>query len=285
MARHPALIALSLVFLASATKAEHALFAPGSEWETVMKSENVLEGIAQGPEGSVYVTDVLGDKLIRIDSEGTPTVIDSDTSHANGLATGPDGRLYSVCMEKPLIIAWDMKTGKRENIGIPSSGNDLAITSDGRVFFTQGNDNTVYELNLKTKEAAPAAKMDSPNGITLSADGKALFVGNFKSGKVLSIPILSNKGLGEPSEAFTLKTPKNGQGLPDGMTPLPHGKLLCSTALGLQILSRDAEPEMIANPADKRANYVRLITDKDGKKWIYAAHVTSLIRRAAAIEP
>jgi gluconolactonase len=280
------LVRISVVILLShvigVADAGETLFAVGSEWEKVGGARRVVEGIAGARDGSVYITDVIDDKLIRIDADGTETLIDDATDHANGLAFGPDGRLYGVCMKKPAVLAWNLKTGARETIRIRTPGNDLAITSDGRLFYTWGGTNAVYEVKLPTGGSSKVADVENPNGISLSADGSELLVGRFFADTVLSFPILPEKGLGAPKEAFKAKTPEDGKGLLDGMIPLSKDKILTSTALGLQILSRNGDPELIANPTGQRANYVRMIVDGEGRKWIYAAHVKTLLRRAAS---
>jgi len=100
---------------------------------------------------------------------------------------------------------------------------------------------------------------------------------------VLAFPILPDEKLGPSRPAFKAKVPPNGKGLLDGMTPLPDGRLLVATALGLQILATDADPILIPNPTSHRANYVRLITSPDGQRWIYAAHEKSVIRRKTSL--
>jgi sugar lactone lactonase YvrE len=277
--------ALLFGIVVSIAGADDGIFAPGSKWETVSKGHNVAEGIASTKDGTVYITDVPDGELIQINPDGTETVIDKATDRANGLAFGPDGRLYSVCMGKPQALAWDLKTGEREEIELPSPGNDLAITADGRLFYTWGTTNAVYELNLETRVAAKVADLENPNGIALGLDGKELFVGKFFSDAIVAFAILPGKGLGEAKDAYKLKTPENGKGLADGMVPLADGRLLSTTALGLQILSRGGAPESIENPTDQRANYVRFVIGTDGKKWIYAAYVKSVLRRAAFVKP
>jgi gluconolactonase len=277
---------LFALFAASAiAHADDSIFATASEWETVSEGHNFAEGIAATQDGTVYITDVPDNELIRLNPDGTETVIDKNTDRANGLAFGPDGRLYSVCMGKPQALAWDLKTGEREEIKLPSPGNDLAITTDGRLFYTWGKSNAVYEVDLDTRRAVKVADLENPNGIALSSDGKQLIVGKFFTDTVVAFPVLPERDLGDSKVAYKLKTPENGRGFPDGMTPLPDGRLLASTALGLQILSRDGTPELIANPTDQRANYVRFVSDADGKKWIYTAYVKSILRRAAFTKP
>ncbi len=273
-----AILLTSLPGLA-AELAETAMFPADSKWEVVGKDYNVAEGIAAGPNGEIYITDVPAGKLFKLDAQGAQTVVDSETPKANGLAFAPDGRLCSPCMAEPAIVVWDLKSGKREMITLPSPANDLAITTDGKLYCTWGKANAVYQLNLADPEPLKVADIPNPNGITLSHDGKELWVGEFQGDTVRAFPILADGKLGPSRAAFKAKVPASGKGLLDGMTPLADGRLLASTALGLQVLSPDGTAVVIENPTDQRANYVRIITDASGQRWIYAAHVKSILRR------
>ncbi len=261
------------------------VFAKGSAWETVGEGYNIVEGIAAADNGTIYLTDVPEAKLHKITASGEESVVDAKTSLANGLAFGPDGRLYAACMAEPIILAWDLKTGKTSRILLPSPANDLVITKKGHLYCTWGPENAVYQLDLADPKPVKVAELPDPNGITLSHDGRELWVAEFMTDTVRAYPIRADGHLGPSRIAFKAKVPEDGKGLLDGMTPLADGRLLVGTALGLQILSADAPPIVIPNPTDQRSNYVRIITDAKGQRWIYASHVKSVIRRRTLLKP
>ncbi len=258
---------------------ETDLFPADSAWEVVGKDYNIVEGIAASKDGSIYITDVPDGELLKIDVHGKQTIADPLTAQANGLAFGPDGKLHSASMGEAAIIVWDLKSGTRGRIPLPSPANDLVITADGNLYCTWGRTNTVYQLNLADPQPVKVADIPNPNGITLSLDGEEIWVGEFSGDTVRAFPIQPDGKLGPSRAAFTARVPANGQGFLDGMTPLRDGRLLIGTALGLQILSPDGSSVVIPNPTDQRANYVRIIADEAGQRWIYAAHVKSILRR------
>lgn len=272
------LFLVAVILLCRAT-AETAMFPEGSEWETVSKGHRIVEGIAVAPDGTVYLTDVPDGELFKLEPNGLEELHDGKTAKANGLAFGPDGRLYAACMGKPAITAWDLETGARAEIPMPTPANDLAVTSSGSIYCTWGPANAIYHLSITDPKPVKVAEVENPNGITLSRDGGELWVGKFTGDTVLAFPILHDGSLGPSRPAFKAKVPANGKGLLDGMTPLPDGRLLAATALGLQILATDADPIVLPNPTAHRANYVRLFTDSKGIRWIYAAHEKTVIRR------
>lgn len=270
---------LTAVILLCRATAEPSVFPEGSEWETVSKGHRIVEGIAVAPNGTVYLTDVPDGELFKLEPSGRETLLDGRTAKANGLAFGPDGRLFAACMGKPAITAWNLETGTRAEIPLPTPSNDLAVTSGGSIYCTWGPANAIYYLSVADPQAIKVAEVKNPNGITLSPDGRELWVGEFTGEMVLAFPIMRDGSLGPSRPAFKAKVPASGKGLLDGMTPLPDGRLLAATALGLQILSTDADPILLPNPTAHRANYVRLVTDSKGGRWIYAAHEKTVIRR------
>lgn len=272
-------IALSAAMILRIVAGETGIFAEDSTWETVGEGYNVVEGIATTDDGTVYLTDVPNSELLKISPSGEESRLDANTSRANGLAFGPDGKLYAACMAEPVILAWNLASGETSRIPLPSPANDVVITTGGHLYCTWGAENAVYHLDLADPKPVKVAKIPNPNGITLSHDGSELWVGEFFTDTVRAYPILADGDLGPSRVAFKAKVPEDGKGLLDGMTPLPDGRLLVGTALGLQILSKDAPPVLIPNPTPHRANYVRIVADAKGQRWIYVAHVKSVLRR------
>ena len=262
--------------------ADEAMFAVGSKWETVASGFNVVEGIAPAPEGGVFLTDVPDSELVRVDGDGVVKTIDTRTFKANGLALGPQGKLHGACMETPAIMVWETASLRRTTLSLPTPANDLVITADGHLYCTWGEANAVHHVRLSDPAPRKVADMPRPNGITLSEDGKELWVGEFVGDTIRAFPIAEDGTLGPSRAAFRAKTPADGRGLLDGMMPWPGGRILVATALGLQILGPGAEPVLLPNPTGQRANYVRVITDRAGARWLYVAHVKSVLRRRLA---
>lgn len=272
-------LTIAAILLIRASAAEPAVFAEGSAWITVGEGYNIVEGIAQGKDGSIYLTDVPDSELIRIDPEGKTSVLDKQSLKANGLAFAPDGSLVAASMAEPAILSWNLKTGVRRSIALPTPANDLAITSTGQLYCTWGAANAIYQFNLADPAPRKVADLPHPNGITLSHDGREVWVGEFHGNTVRAFPIQPDGTLGPSRAAFTAQVPADGKGLLDGMTPLPDGRLLVATALGVQILSSSAPAILIPNPTAHRANYVRILADQKGQRWMFVAHIKSVLKR------
>lgn len=266
-------------------RADDSIFSAGSEWETVGEGYNIVEGIAAAKDGTIYFTDVPDSELYRIEPSKTEIQVDKATGKANGLAFGPNGILYAACMAEPKIIGWNLTAGTSTQIELPTPANDLTISATGHLYCTWGALNAVHHLDLAKPGQVTTIETPNPNGITLNHDGTELWVGDFSGDTVRAFSILADGALGPPRQAFKVKVPTDGKGLIDGMTPLADGRLLVATALGLQILSAHAPPILIPNPTPHRANYVRIISDGAGQRWMYVAHVKSLLRRLTILEP
>lgn len=258
---------------------EEMVFPPDSRWEIVSKDHRIVEGIAATKDGTVYLTDVPDGEIFKVAPDGKEILMDAKTDKANGLAITPDGRLFGACMGKPALVFWNLETGARGEIPLPTPANDLVITPKGRIYYTWGAANAVYQLGLADPKPIKVAEVPNPNGITLNHDGTELWVGEFYGDTVLAFPILADGKLGPSRAAFKAKVPADGKGLLDGMTPLADGRLIVATALGIQILQPGGGAQLLPNPTTHRANYVRLVTDPKGVRWIYAAHEKSVLRR------
>lgn len=264
--------------------AEEAFFPAGSEWETVGEGYNIVEGIAADKNGTVYLTDVPDNELYRLEPGKPEFLLDKATAKANGLAFGPGGKLYAASMAEPKVIVWNLPAGTRTQVALPTPANDLAISDTGHLYCTWGALNAVYHLDLANPAQVTTIETPNPNGIALNHDGTTLLVGQFNGDTVRAFPILSDGSLGPPRPAFKVKVLADGKGLIDGMTALDDGRLLVATALGLQILSAHSTPILIPNPTPHRANYVRIISDASGQRWMYVAHVKKLLRRLTILK-
>jgi gluconolactonase len=237
-------------------------------------------------DGHFYFTDVPRNQLFRIDKDtGEKSLLDGDTGRANGIAFGPDGRLYGCSGGHESINAWGPKTWNKTAVNKGTQSNDIAILDNGTIFYTDPKSMLVWRLAANSFIREKAAELSwKPNGITLSRDQKTLLVAEFDSDTIHGFPIGENSRLtGENSPAYKLGVPSNRQGRLDGMMVLADGRLLCGTALGIQIAAPHGNPEnrspliVIPPPEGRsRCNYVRISPDNT---WLYAAYAKDILRR------
>lgn len=160
------------------------------------------EGPVWHPDGSVYFTDVLNNRIMRRDASGTIRVFRQPSGRANGLVFDLQGRLLA-CeggseggnrritrteLNGVVNVVVDRFEGKRFN-----SPNDITIDRQGYIYFTDPRygDRSDMEMLDATGQAiegvyrvAPdgsvvrllAHEVNRPNGIAISPDDRYLYV-------------------------------------------------------------------------------------------------------------
>ena len=164
----------------------------------IATSVSMLEGPARDPQGNVYFTDILMQRIMRLGTDGKVTIFREKSNVANGLVFDLQGRLVaaegstSPTAERsglqtggiPRVTRTDLKTGKIEVLadkyeGKPLSGpNDVTIDGKGRLYFTDSSGAAVYRIDAPGKMARILAAPDiqRPNGIQISPDDRTLYL-------------------------------------------------------------------------------------------------------------
>ena len=153
------------------------------------------EGPTVAPDGSVYFTEVVNQRIMKLGTDGRLTVFRENSNVANGLLFDPEGRLIAcegATFQRPgvkvsgipRVTRTDMKTGQIEVLaesfeGKPLTGpNDVTIDSKGRLYFTELGGAAVYRIDVPGKIARILAAPDvqNPNGIQISPDDRTLYL-------------------------------------------------------------------------------------------------------------
>jgi gluconolactonase len=161
-----------------------------------------LEGPAAATDGTVYFTDIVGNRILRTTSSKPGfEVVRLPSGRANGLLFDPEERLL-ICegnefgpndghrrltrldlRNSQYVILCDQWHGRRLN-----APNDVACTSDGHIFFTDPcyGDRSTMELDHESVyHIDPAGQVrifvsqpeiQRPNGIHLAPDERTLYV-------------------------------------------------------------------------------------------------------------
>jgi gluconolactonase len=159
-----------------------------------------LEGPAVDDKENVFFSDIISNRILKMNARGEVSVFRSDSGRANGNAFDAQGRLIT-CEGFGLgpggrrrIVRTDMKTGdvtvlteryegKRYN-----SPNDLCVDDRGRIWFTdprygdrenmEMKDEGVYRIDPDGTviRALTQPSVEKPNGIAVAPDGRTLYV-------------------------------------------------------------------------------------------------------------
>ena len=158
------------------------------------------EGPAADADGSVYFSDIINNRIMKLSPNNQLSVFRPDSGRTNGNLFDLEGRLVS-CEGAEMgpggrrrMVRTDMKSGKvtvlteRYEGKRYNSPNDLAIDSQGRIYFTDpryGDRSDmemeiegVYRIDLNgtVTRVLQQPTIQRPNGIAISPDDKKLYL-------------------------------------------------------------------------------------------------------------
>ena len=182
----------------------------------------ITEGVVAHPDGTVYFTDLRGDRILQLGTNGLITTYRQPANNPNGLRLDAQFRLLAA--ESTRITRTDLETGRIEvladNTGAVDFGrpNDLTFDASGRIYFTGSGE--VYRLDTDgtvTKIAASPLVQGS-NGLILSLDDRTLYLVEINRGEGLPRRIrafdLSPEGtLSNPQVCHDFAPGRGGDGM------------------------------------------------------------------------
>ncbi|MCA9054352.1 MAG: SMP-30/gluconolactonase/LRE family protein [Planctomycetaceae bacterium] len=173
--------------------------------EEVWNEGEFTEGVAAGPDGMIYFSDIpkeVPGRVLKFDPQtGTTVVHCADSGKSNGLMFDPAGRLLAACganegrralcevkSDGTMHVLAERFHGKRFN-----SPNDLVIARDGTVYFSDPRyvGSEPVELDLQSvyrwhPESGEVERLKTgvtkPNGVMLSPDEQTLYVAETDNG-------------------------------------------------------------------------------------------------------
>jgi gluconolactonase len=177
-----------------------ALLAPEAKL-TVGAGVCFLEGPAMDAEGNLFVSDIQGSRILKIDASGRQSTFREDSGRTNGNTFDKEGRLIS-CEGaengpggRRRVVRTDMKTGRVEVLTERYEGkrynspNDVVVDPAGRIWFTdpyyaadrsvmEHEHEAVYRIDTdgKVTRVITQPAIGRPNGIAITPDGKTLYV-------------------------------------------------------------------------------------------------------------
>ncbi len=168
------------------------VFGPQLEIATTVA---FTEGPVADRDGNVYFTELVFQRIMKLDPKGVLSIYREPSNNANGLLIDPEGRLIA-CEGassqrmgvpqkfKPQVTRTDLRTGTIEILadnyeGKPFVGpNDVTIDGKGRLYFTDLPGGAVYRVDApgRVTRVLAAPDIQRPNGIQVSPDDRTLYV-------------------------------------------------------------------------------------------------------------
>ena len=176
------------------------LLAPNAR-TTVATRTCLLEGPAFDSDGSLYFSDIIGNRIYRLAPDGSRTIFREDSGRTNGNTFDAQGRLIS-CEGAEFgpggrrrIVRTEMKTGAIEVLTDRYEGkrynspNDVVVDGPGRIWFTDpyySEDRTSLEMTEEAvyridpdgtvSRVVTQPEIERPNGIAVTPDDKTLYL-------------------------------------------------------------------------------------------------------------
>jgi gluconolactonase len=161
----------------------------------------LLEGPAFDADGTLYFSDIGGNRIYRMTPAGAVSIFRADSGRTNGNTFDAQGRLLSCegAEQGPggrrRIVRTDLKTGASEVLTDRYEGkrynspNDIVTDAKGRVWFTDpyyGEDLASLEMGVEgvyridpdgsVHRVLGQPTIERPNGLALTPDGRTLYL-------------------------------------------------------------------------------------------------------------
>jgi gluconolactonase len=213
-----------------------------------------LEGPTVDADGTVYFTDLNGDRILKMAASGTVTTFREPANRPNGMVFDAQFRLI-ICERGDAakntpsrLTRTDMKSGRIDVLTDNYQGkrfvelNDVTVDGAGRIYFTDNPGKAVYRFdpNGTLTQILSAPAIDNANGLTIAPDDKTFYLieANTGAGGTRRITAFTLSANGTPSNPRVFHNFYPGRS-GDGMTIDSEGHLW--VAAGLNNLRNNTE--------------------------------------------
>jgi gluconolactonase len=260
--------------------------AAGARWKFIwQEAGNNGDGILGTDDGGLLIAQNDNSKVVKLDRNGTPSVVYTDTRTGGSLSMNTRGELF--------IVVRGLRTGilqlapQRKILANTFNGDPLDCVGGNPNDLTAVGNGGVYFSGRGLYHASPSGVITkygenvNPNGIILSADEKTLYITN--AGTLTAFDVQPNGSLTN-QRVFAML-----QGGGDGLAIDSVGRIYVTGGSGVQVISPQGQhlgtiptPRGVISVAfggpDKKTLFVlaRGAIDADGSPVGNAAQVYSL---------
>ena len=229
----------------------------GTRIEFIKDGFKGTEGPIALPDGTLIFTETQGERITRINEDGSIAPFLENSNGSNGLAFNAKGELVSVQVLQPRVgVVYPVdkeKTYTAQFEGVPYvRPNDLVLSAKtGDIYFTDSGAAlagvpqvtprpAVYRIKPNGEIVRIANDIERPNGIQLSPDEKTLYVANTLGEYVFAYDVAADGSLSNRRNFAKLQGfAKNDSGVwssgADGLAVDAQGSLYVASTAGIQV--------------------------------------------------
>jgi len=218
-----------------------ALLRAGTKAKTAA-SVCFLEGPAWHPSGTLYFSDIAGNRILKLSPDGLVSVFREDSGRTNGNTFDGEGRLIS-CEGAEFgpggrrrVVRTDLATGDVEVLTDRFEGkrynapNDVCVDRHGRVWFTDpyywtdlaslemGHESVYCIEDGKVRRVVSQPEIGRPNGLAITPDARTLYVVDSHSvaggnRKIWAFDVSPEGNVSGQRQVFDFGTGRGGDGM------------------------------------------------------------------------
>ena len=216
------------------------VIAAGQQWRFLwQEAGNNGDGIVGTDDGGLLIAQNDNSRVVKVDTNGKPSVVYSDTRTGGSLSINSKGAVFIV--QRALRTAVAQLEPRRAILANTYRGdpldcaglnpNDLTADRKGGVYFTQGGVYYASPKGIVTKYGENI----TPNGIILSRDETILYVTNGPT--LVAFDVRADGALTNQREFAKLEGGGNG----DGSTIDAAGRVYVTSNPGVQVISPEGK--------------------------------------------
>jgi gluconolactonase len=250
--------------------------------ELVAKGGQFLEGPLFDREGTLWLVEVLGGWLSRVEGDKVVRVAQATPdSQPQGAALHKDGRIF-ITDRRLGVWTYEPKTKKVDLLiryfhGQPFKGpNDLTFDDDGNLYFTDAWQTGVDDPSgaLFMADAASGYRkltklignLAMPNGVGIAPDGNSIYVSELRKNRNWRCPFDKNNGGLLSCFVSTYFWSGNG---PDGMKIDEKGFVYQASFNSQGIYVIDPNHEIVEFIRVPEGRFTTNLAFRPGGKWLY----------------
>src|SRR5258706_1744736 len=148
-----------------------------------------LEGPTVDADGTVFFTDLNGDRILKMTTDGKLTTFREPANRPNGMVFDAQFRLITcergdTARNAPSrLTRTDMKSGRIDVLTDNYQGkrfvelNDVTVDGAGRIYFTDNPGQAVYRLDPdgKLTQILASPAIDNANGLTIAPNDRTFY--------------------------------------------------------------------------------------------------------------